>query len=51
MAKCLDSGKPARDYPRFMATEESRSKIGRNQPCSCGSGEKYKNCCGRSTGR
>ncbi len=22
-------------------------KIGRNQPCPCGSGKKYKNCCGR----
>ena len=25
----------ARDYP----------KIGRNDPCPCGSGKKYKNCC------
>lgn len=23
-------------------------KIGRNDPCPCGSGEKYKNCCGRT---
>lgn len=22
-------------------------KIGRNDPCSCGSGKKYKRCCGR----
>jgi preprotein translocase subunit SecA len=22
-------------------------KIGRNQPCPCGSGKKYKKCCGR----
>ncbi len=22
-------------------------KIGRNEPCSCGSGKKYKNCCGK----
>ena len=21
-------------------------KVGRNDPCSCGSGKKYKNCCG-----
>lgn len=21
------------------------AKLGRNQPCSCGSGRKYKNCC------
>jgi len=23
-------------------------KVGRNQPCPCGSGKKYKNCCGRN---
>jgi len=22
-------------------------KLGRNEPCSCGSGKKYKNCCGQ----
>jgi hypothetical protein len=22
------------------------AKIGRNQPCTCGSGKKYKGCCG-----
>ena len=26
---------------------ESRAQIGRNSPCPCGSGKKYKNCCGR----
>ena len=25
-------------------------KIGRNDPCPCGSGKKYKNCCGRNMG-
>ncbi len=25
-------------------------KIGRNEPCPCGSGKKYKNCCGRQAG-
>ena len=40
----------------FLATELSeeiqlgtnvvRSKIGRNEPCPCGSGKKYKLCCG-----
>ena len=25
-------------------------KPGRNDPCPCGSGKKYKNCCGRNTG-
>ena len=23
-------------------------KIGRNDPCPCGSGKKYKNCCGKN---
>jgi Protein of unknown function (DUF1186)/SEC-C motif len=26
----------------------SQPKIGRNQPCPCGSGKKFKKCCGRS---
>jgi len=25
----------------------SRAKVGRNDPCPCGSGKKYKKCCGR----
>ena len=25
-----------------------KEKIGRNDPCPCGSGKKYKNCCGRN---
>jgi uncharacterized protein YecA (UPF0149 family) len=24
-------------------------KIGRNDPCPCGSGKKFKQCCGRTT--
>jgi len=26
---------------------EKKEKIGRNEPCTCGSGKKYKKCCGR----
>jgi uncharacterized protein len=25
------------------------SKVGRNDPCPCGSGKKYKKCCGSAT--
>jgi SWIM/SEC-C metal-binding protein len=25
----------------------AEKKIGRNEPCPCGSGKKFKNCCGR----
>ncbi len=27
---------------------ESKKTVGRNDPCPCGSGKKYKNCCGRN---
>ena len=33
--------------PKPQATAESAKKVGRNEPCPCGSGKKYKNCCGR----
>lgn len=26
----------------------NRTKVGRNDPCPCGSGKKYKNCCGKN---
>jgi SWIM/SEC-C metal-binding protein len=26
---------------------KAASKVGRNEPCPCGSGKKYKKCCGR----
>ena len=29
-------------------TKRKEKKIGRNDPCPCGSGKKYKNCCGRA---
>ena len=29
---------------KLLATGD---KVGRNDPCPCGSGKKYKNCCGR----
>src|SRR5713101_4157065 len=28
------------------ATRVTRQKIGRNEPCPCGSGKKFKKCCG-----
>ena len=30
-----------------IKTQKKSNKIGRNDPCPCGSGKKYKNCCGR----
>jgi len=26
---------------------QNRTKVGRNDPCPCGSGKKYKRCCGK----
>ncbi len=31
-----------------ITVRRSSPKIGRNDPCPCGSGKKYKNCCGRN---
>ena len=33
----------------ISTSRRSKPKIGRNTPCPCGSGKKYKNCCGRVT--
>ncbi len=32
------------NWPKPIAAEK---KIGRNEPCPCGSGNKYKKCCGK----
>ena len=29
-------------------TVVNKSKVGRNEPCPCGSGKKYKQCCGKN---
>ena len=33
--------------PEIYQEKEHESKIGRNAPCTCGSGKKYKKCCGK----
>lgn len=38
-----DSKEKAKSSPKRV------KKIGRNEPCPCGSGKKYKNCCGKNT--
>lgn len=32
---------------KTMHTVVNERKIGRNEPCTCGSGKKYKHCCGK----
>lgn len=36
------SDKIAKKQPK-----KKENKVGRNDPCPCGSGKKYKNCCGK----
>ena len=36
------------DTPKRKPVVKKEQKIGRNDPCSCGSGKKYKNCCGKN---
>jgi hypothetical protein len=33
--------------PELYPKKENEQKVGRNAPCPCGSGKKYKKCCGR----
>ena len=41
LLKQLADIKPSAPQP------EKQKKIGRNDPCPCGSGKKYKRCCGK----
>jgi preprotein translocase subunit SecA len=41
---------PTREMPRRRAAVRTGKKVGRNDPCPCGSGKKYKRCCGRKGG-
>ena len=44
--------RPQRERAASTYVSEPRSgirKIGRNEPCPCGSGKKYKRCCGGAT--
>ena len=35
------------DTPEPKTVKREHDKIGRNDPCTCGSGKKYKKCCGK----
>ncbi|MGD8368687.1 MAG: preprotein translocase subunit SecA [Desulfobacterales bacterium] len=54
----IDEIRKPQDQPMFFSGGESepakkkpvkraKKKVGRNDPCPCGSGKKYKKCCGR----
>jgi preprotein translocase subunit SecA len=38
---------PAQPQASLKKQKVKGKKIGRNDPCPCGSGKKYKHCCGR----
>ena len=43
----VGSGEPVKKKP---VVHKKNEKVGRNDPCPCGSGKKYKKCCGLSEG-
>jgi uncharacterized protein len=52
MADLLRQGRNADEVMPMLAAatrarEKVPAKVGRNDPCPCGSGKKYKKCCGR----
>jgi uncharacterized protein len=52
MGHFLRQGRPAADIMGMIAAEQEakqtqvKGKVGRNDPCPCGSGKKHKKCCG-----
>ena len=42
------SGGSNEDTPKRQPVVNKEKKVGRNDPCPCGSGKKYKNCCGKN---
>jgi len=50
-AEAVDSGRLANQAAGRQETVVHRAdKLGRNDPCFCGSGKKFKKCCGRNEG-
>ncbi|MEW9096745.1 MAG: SEC-C metal-binding domain-containing protein [Clostridiaceae bacterium] len=44
----IEKRKEIRNQWKDTKTVVNTNKIGRNDPCSCGSGKKYKKCCGNN---
>jgi SWIM/SEC-C metal-binding protein len=45
-----DKAEDVGDLERLLHPQKPtvvEKKLGRNEPCSCGSGKKFKNCCGK----
>jgi len=45
-AQAMSENRPER--PKGVTYRRDAPKVGRNEPCPCGSGKKYKKCCGAS---
>lgn len=48
IATPTDSAQSQPAAPRAMPVRREDIKVNRNDPCPCGSGKKYKSCCGRN---
>ena len=46
-ARAASAGESSAASPDKVQVKRSVPKVGRNDPCPCGSGKKYKYCCGR----
>ena len=43
----MNKGAAGEDAPPPQPVRRDGDKVGRNAPCPCGSGKKYKRCCGQ----
>ncbi|HNY24707.1 MAG TPA: SEC-C metal-binding domain-containing protein, partial [Bacteroidales bacterium] len=46
LAGLIRRGYPATEVMKVLALEEAFARAGRNDPCPCGSGRKFKRCHG-----
>lgn len=46
LARAAENFHPSEEVEQAIRQPERHEKIGRNDPCPCGSGKKYKHCCG-----
>ncbi|MCD4699857.1 MAG: SEC-C domain-containing protein [Phycisphaerae bacterium] len=49
LARDMAAQQAAAESQRVQTIIRNQPRVGRNDPCPCGSGKKFKKCCGRST--
>jgi preprotein translocase subunit SecA len=47
-ARAVSNDGPGEEPALSLPIHRETPKVGRNSPCPCGSGKKFKNCCGRN---